>query len=289
MTFSKLMKKWMHDNNIESSVGYERFGKTTFWNWMSNKSVPTDNRIPEISDKTGISVKDITDAINESRANAMRVNDRPAPTGDTLGKMLGRWMKRNGLTRKDTRSLFGFGFDKWILDQCVPAESKIGEISKITGYPVEELNDGIRRTREHMQFLKDGKSQVAKFNRKYGKVEEHTQQELEEEADAVRKLKAGLEEINMNHSDDCAKDTTDKPDPLMEERTTVGNPLLNPNIIMEVPEPKEKESFDNLLVRFAETYKQIGDIERQIVKLQALQSDLEMKLMTIKKQIRSAA
>lgn len=293
MTFDKLLKKWISDNNLKASVGYERFGKSKYWAWINGSSVPSDNSIPEISDKTGLPFNVITDSINESRKcieeRKKASKQKQSPNTRTLGKMLGEWLSINNFTRKYAREVFGFGFDKWILDQCIPAENRIAEISDKTGYTESEIIDGMRNTNDYMRKTSGRKVHEFKITTEKQLVEGHDNKEVIAEADAVRKLKEGIEGINMNHSDDCAKDTTAKPDSLMAERITVGNPLLNPNIIMEVPKPQENESFDNLLVKFAETYKQIGDIEKQIGKLQALQSDLEMKLVTIKKQIRSAA
>lgn len=274
MTFDKLLKNWISENNLKASVGYDRFGKSTYWSWINGLSIPSDNKIPEISDKTGISVNVITSSINESRKNIEAKKKKrtpiPAPSTRTLGKMLGEWMEINNVTRKYAREVFGFGFDKWILDQCLPADGRVSEISNKTGYTEAEISEGMRLTKEYMRYVKDGRKQVEKFNKKYNTeplVDGHDDKEVIEEAEAVRKLKDALTR------EDIAKSHT----------------ASDEQIRQMITEARSGDSFDTLIDSYAEKKSARDRLSEQIKQLSKAIEDIDTELKTLKDKIRRAA
>lgn len=271
MTFDLLLKKWISDNNLKASVGYERFGKSKYWAWINGTSVPSDNSIPEIQDKTGLSIKELTDSINESRKcieerkKARKPNQ--SPNTRTLGKMLGEWLSINNFTRKYAREVFGFGFDKWILDQCIPAENRIAEISDKTGYTENEIIDGMKNTNDYMRKTSGRKVHEFKITTEKQLVEGHDNKEVIAEADAVRKLTDALtrEDIVKSYS------------------------LSDEKIKRAIDDARSGESFDQLIDSYAEKKAAKDRLAEQIKQLSKAIEDIDTELNTLKDKIRRAA
>ena len=265
MTFDKLMKKWISDNNLKMSVGYDRFGKSTFWNWCNAKSVPYDNKITDIADKTGLSFNVITDSINESKKKMAMSNTngkslkhkRPEPSTNTIGKMLGEWLEINSISRKQAREIFGYGFDTWIIDKCAPHKTRIKEISDKTGFTEDEIREGIKNTEAYIKGSEPKKEPE--------KEPEHTMDELINEADAVRKLKAGLAA-------------------LVTPETITAQVVHSP---LELT--LDDSEFDTLVISYAEAYKQRCDVENEMKALQDKLDQINSSLNSIKNKIRSVA
>lgn len=259
MTFDKLIRNWQTTNGLKMSVGYERFGKATFWGWLNGK-IPLESSIPDISDKTGLPIADIEKSISESKAQRdIKRQKRVSTKGNTLGKMLGEWMEINSISRKQAREIFGFGFDTWIIDKCVPLDKRVKELSDKTGYTEAEIRQGMRNTKESLNGTEPKKEP------------EHTQAELVEEADAVRKLKAGLEAIvtpeTVVERVIC---------PPLEDKPTA-------NVIAG-----NDEGLDVLLTSYAEAYNEKQELLKKLQILNDRIEDVNNSLITIRNSIRRA-
>ena len=192
---------------------------------------------------------------------------------NTIGKMMEDWLTINGINRAEARSRFGFGFDKWILDQAVPKADRIPEISDKTGYSVNELNEGIRLTKEHLLQVKQGKEQVRKFNLKYHPelIKKNEQKPVDDdmktEADAVRKLRQALADIPKESLVDI--DTIPKS--------------------VNFTETKKDENFDILLESYAKTYNEKERLLQRIEEIKERIIELDNQLGTIKNSLRRTA
>ena len=189
----------------------------------------------------------------------------------TLGKMMEDWLVINGINRNEARRRFGFGFDKWILDQCVPKADRIPEISDKTGYTISEIEEGVRLTKEHLLQVKQGKEQVRKFNLKYHpelmKKPEPVNDGLAEEQEAVRKLKDALGKIP-------------------------NKALVSMDVIPEqinFNEPKKDENFDILLESYARTYNEKERLLQRIAEMNERITEIDNQLVTIKNNLRRSA
>ena len=182
----------------------------------------------------------------------------------TFGNLINEWMATNGLSRKVGAERFGTSFDNWVNDRNAPRDDRIPEVSDKTGYPIDTIQACISNTREKIRKASEEKQRLMRAK---NKPVEHTQAELEEEANAVRKL------TNALTREDIAKSYS----------------LSDEKIKRDIDDARNGESFDTLIDIYAEKKSERNRLAEQLKQLSKAIEDIDTELVTIKNKIRRVA